>query len=91
MGKTKLQITAMYMAMLIVMIPVYSATVFAELNDVRAKGTDSIYNYMRVNDNVTFEAKANITGDSAIGPTQLWLGSATAFAACSPAVVGIDA
>ena len=90
MGKTKLQITAMYMAMLIVMIPVYSATVFAELNDVRAKGTDSIYNYMRVNDNVTFEAKANITGDSAIGPTQLWLGSATAFAACSPAVVGID-
>ncbi|MBS3098389.1 hypothetical protein J4209_06365, partial [Candidatus Woesearchaeota archaeon] len=80
---------AIYLIVLVLTIPFYIADVFAELNDVRAKGSDNIYGYMRIDDNATFEARANITGDSLITSSQLKLGTQTGFN-CTGSVFGLN-
>ena len=79
-----LRFIASFMITLIITIPIYSASVFAGLNNTKAKGSDGIDGYIRVDDYVTFETTASISGDI-ITQNQVWLGAKDSFFKRNPA------
>ena len=85
-----LQLIATFMISLVITIPVYSASVFADLDEINAKGSDGVDNYVKENDYVEFEATASISGDTEITPEQVWMGSKSEFDSCSIGATGYD-
>ncbi len=85
-----LRFIASFMITLIITIPIYSASVFAGLSNTKAKGSDGIDGYVRVDDYITFETTASISGDVNITPNQVWLGVMYAFNNCPAGISGFD-
>ena len=81
---SKLKSIALFMAALMVALPIYSATVFAGIVRVDASGgTDGIDGFIREEDWISFKVDLTITGDDDITPDQLLLLPAgTAFENC---------
>ncbi len=71
MKKTSLQIIALFCIELILLLPIYSAVVFADIIRIQAKGTDGINNYIRQKDFISFIATVEISGDNDITPNQV--------------------
>ena len=84
-----LRFIASFMITLIITIPIYSASVFADLNNTKAKGSDGIDGYARVDDYITFETTASISGDT-ITPDQVWIGAMFAFDSCTGGISGFE-
>ena len=68
-----LQFIASFMIVLVVTIPIYSASVFAGLSYVGAKGSDGFDDYVNEVDYVEFEVVASLEGDEEIDLDQVWL------------------
>jgi hypothetical protein len=77
---------AMFMVLIVVMLPIYSALVIADLS-IEARGSDNILNFVKEEDFITFKAVASISGDNQITPNQVTLGSSLEFDSC---IVGIN-
>src|SRR3989344_591871 len=84
------QKVAVLMILLVVMLPIYSSMVFADLSKIEARGKDNINNYIRENDFITFKATASIAGDTAITASQVLLGSNLQFDSCKAGIDGFD-
>src|SRR3989338_6639129 len=85
MKKESLQGIAMFMAMLIVMIPIYSASVYAGLSNAEAKGSVGINGFVKDNDSIDFKIYASIANDT-ITPNQVMLGTFFNFSSCTPSI-----
>ncbi|MBI2208223.1 hypothetical protein HYU50_01905 [Candidatus Woesearchaeota archaeon] len=90
MNKKYRQKIAVMLSILVVMLPIYSSIVFANLSKIEARGKDNVNNYMREEDFITFKATASISGDSAITPNQVLLGSDLQFDSCKAGIDGFD-
>src|SRR3989338_5959259 len=88
--KTSLQIIALFLIELTLILPIYSAMVFADLSSIQAKGIDGVNNFIREQDFIAFKATASISGDSQITPNQVVLGSSNNFDTCNAAVNGFE-
>jgi len=75
----------MFMAMLIVMIPIYSASVYAGLSNAEAKGSVGINGFVKDNDSIDFKVYASIANDT-ITPNQVRLGTFFNFSSCTPSI-----
>ena len=62
---------SVFMICLVVTLPIYVSSVYADLSDVNVHGQDGIRGFVRGTDSLAVEAKASIDGDSDIGETQL--------------------
>ena len=80
---------AVLMILLVIMLPIYSASVLASLN-IEARGQNSVKNYVKEEDVITFKAIASIPGDNVITPSQVLLGSNLKFDSCAPSIDGFD-
>jgi len=78
-----LQLIATFMITLVVTIPVYSASVFAGIDRISAKGSDGINGYVKEQDSVTFEAIISTTGNDTVTKEQVWLGQNFVFDSCA--------
>ena len=78
---------AMFMAVLILTLPIYSALAYASLSYVRVYGVDNVNGYVREYDFTEVVATANILGDTQIDGTQLKLGGITGFT-CTASAAG---
>ena len=89
MDKSKikyLQLISTFMITLVITIPIYSASVFAGLGHIGAKGSDNVDGYIKENDHITFEATASISGDAKISRDQVWMGENFIFDSCTRSV-----
>ena len=84
-----LQSIAIFMSCLIISLPIYSASVFAGLDNIAAKGSDGIDDYVRADDYVNFEVTASIEGDE-IGKEQVFLGDTYEFDSCTAGFEGYE-
>ncbi|MDD5086205.1 MAG: hypothetical protein PHV16_00465 [Candidatus Nanoarchaeia archaeon] len=76
------KISAMFAIMLILVLPVYSASVFASINNIGVFG-DNNFNGFRKEDDVTFViANVSISGDNDIGPQQVFFNENQRFTGC---------
>ncbi len=66
------KISAIFAIMLILMLPIYSANVFASINNVRVFGNDQLEGYRREDDLTYVLADVSISGDDAINPEQVF-------------------
>lgn len=73
---------AMFMICLIIMLPVYSSSVWADISVVRTYDQNGIEGFMQTGGELTVEAYARVTLDDDITPDQVLLES-TAFNSCS--------
>ena len=80
------QFIAIFMSCLIMTIPFYSANVFAGLDSITAKGSDSINNYVRAEDYVNFEATVSVSGNETVDKSKVWLGNNYEFDSCTPTI-----
>ncbi len=64
---------AMFLIVLVVMIPVYSSFVFAGLSNGNLEGIDKVKGYYRSTDEVKISVTASIEGDSEISTSQVKL------------------
>jgi len=80
---------AILMILLVVMLPLYSASVFAAL-EVEARGEFNVKNFIKETDYIIFKATASIPGDDAITPNQLVLGSSVNFDSCAASINGFN-
>ena len=83
-----LQLIATFMITLVITIPVYSASVFAGIDKVSAKGSDGINGYVKEQDYVTFEAAISTTGNDSVTKEQVWLGQNFMFDSCAADISG---
>jgi len=81
---------AILMVLLVIMIPVYSSIVLADLSKIDASGKDNVNSYIRENDFINFKATASVSGDSAITAEQVLLGSNLQFDSCQAGISGFD-
>ena len=88
MAKNRKKIAAL-MILLVIMLPVYSASVFASLS-VEARGQDNVKNYVKEEDFIVFKATASINGDDTISSNQIFLGSDLEFNSCAAGIDGFD-
>jgi len=77
---------AMFMVLIVVMLPIYSALVIADLS-IEARGSDNVINFVKEEDFINFKAIVSINGDNQITPNQVTLGSDLEFDSC---IVGIN-
>jgi hypothetical protein len=86
MKKNYLKGTAAFMVVLILTLPLYSASVLAALTNGQAYGGDLRNGYIRRGDLVNLEIDATITDDSLITASQLHLSdsSGPSFTTCTP-------
>ncbi|MEK6968303.1 MAG: hypothetical protein AABX51_06745 [Nanoarchaeota archaeon] len=90
MTKKYKQKIAVILSILVIMLPIYSSMVFADLLMIEARGQNNVKNYIRENDFITFKATASITGNSTITPNQVILGSNLQFDSCEAGIDGFD-
>jgi len=81
---------ALFMIHLIMILTLYLPIVFADLSNIEARGQDNIKNFIRQKDFIKFKATVSITGDSAITPNQVLLGSNLPFDVCKASVDGFE-
>ena len=82
------KIAALAMIQLMLILTLNTPLVFAAINSVEARGQDNINNYIKEQDFITFKAKVSVTGDSAITPDQVLLGSNLQFDSCQADIDG---
>lgn len=82
--------TASFMIALIVSLPIYSASVFADISSIGAVGSDNIEDYVKEDDYIEFRVSASLDDDDAIDESQVWLGENLQFSSCSASVDGFD-
>ena len=90
MTKKYKQKIAVILSILVIMLPIYSSIVFADLSMIEARGQNNVKDYIRENDFITFKATASITGNSTITPNQVILGSNLQFDSCEAGIDGFD-
>ena len=73
--------SALFMSVLIIMIPVCSSSAIAGINEVKTYGSDGIEGFMPPDDELTVEARVSISGDDSIASSQVKLGNAF-FSSC---------
>ncbi|TKJ17697.1 hypothetical protein CEE44_04155 [Candidatus Woesearchaeota archaeon B3_Woes] len=83
MNNKQLQPIAMFMICLIITLPIYVSSVYADINNVRAYGENGIDNFIKQQYDLTIEA--GITGDTTSNKIKLThsSGLATNFDSCS--------
>lgn len=86
MNKTILQTIALFCIELILILPIYSAVVFADISGIKAYGSDGIVDYIKTEDFITFEAL--ISSIEEINPEQVTLGQNIIFNTCDSNPVG---
>jgi hypothetical protein len=84
-----LQLIAAFMIVLVVAMPIYSASVFAGISKVTAKGSDGFEDYARRDDYVTFEATVSIDSEEILA-SQVWLGENLQFDTCTAGIEGYE-
>ena len=90
MNKNYKQKIAVLMILLVIMLPIYSSIVFADLANIEARGQDNIKNFIKEEDFIIFKATVSITGDDTITPNQVLLGSNLKFDSCAAGISGFD-
>jgi len=86
MSKEKyLQFIASFLIVLVVTIPFYITSVYATINKVTVKGSDSIEGYAKTTDFLNFNVQASISGDT-ITNEQVILGSDIKFDKCTASI-----
>ena len=83
-----LQFIATFMSMLVITIPMYSASVYAGIDRISAKGSDGIDGFVKGQDYVNFEAFVSVAGNGTVTKDQVWLGQNFKFDSCSADVNG---
>ena len=68
----KEKITALFMVCMIIALPVYSASVFASINNVGIFGKDEVEGYRKESDLTYIKADVSISGDDNILPNQVF-------------------
>jgi len=81
---------ALFIIYLVIMIPIYSASVFASLSNVYAKGSNGINGYVKSEDYIDFKVTAVIDGDSDINDSQVKLSPTMIGFTCNPGLTGFD-
>jgi len=66
------KITALFMVCMIIALPVYSASVFASINNVGIFGNDEVEGYRKESDLTYVKADVSISGDDNIKPGQVF-------------------
>ena len=66
------KITALFIMCMIIILPVYSASVFAGINNVGIFGNDEVDGYRKESDLTYVEANVSISGDNDITPEQVF-------------------
>ncbi len=86
MSKEKyLQFISSFLIVLVLTIPFYTISVYATINKVTVKGSDSIEGYAKTNDFLNFNVQASISGDT-ITNEQVILGSDIKFDKCTASI-----
>lgn len=80
--KNRMRIASLFMIVLVVMFPVYSASAMAEISRVSTYDSSMVDGYIEPESDLTVEAYARVSGDEDITSDQVKLGQ-TEFSSCT--------
>lgn len=86
----RLQSIALFMILIVITIPFYSASVYADIRSISAQGSAGIDGIAATEDFIKFSVEVDVPNGTGVNESKVYLGNTILFESCSDAAFGFQ-